>query len=135
MATDYGTGVASLSTEEGGLDLDPYFRKITGPMVVVYAVARRFVTRRGSLWWAPDAGFDLRGRLMDGVRAQDIERLAGLIATEAERDERVLNADVTVVFDASTEALTVTMNLTLADGVFPLVLHVSKVSTSLILAG
>lgn len=135
MATDYGTGVASLSTAEGGLDLDPYFRKITGPAVVLYAVARRFVTPRGSLWWAPDAGFDLRGRLMDGVRQQDIERLASLIATEAERDERVLNAEVTVVFDAAVEALTVTMNLTLADGVFPLVLHVSKVSTSLILAG
>lgn len=132
MATDYGTGVASLSTAGGGLDLDPYFRKVTGPSVVLHAVARRFVTPRGSLWWAPDSGLDVRRWLLDGVRLQDLPTYEAQIVTEAERDERVLSADATVTF--ADDVLTIELSLTLAEGTFSLVLAVSAVSASLLAA-
>ena len=133
MATDYGTGIASLSTPGGGLDLDPYFRRITGPQVVLHAVARRFVTPRGSLWWAPDSGLDVRRWLAEGVRAQDLPTYEQLIATEAERDERVLSADVRLSF--ADDVLRVELSLTLAEGTFPLVLAVSAVTAAILTAG
>lgn len=133
MATDYGTGVASLSIAGGGLDLDPYFRKITGPSVVLYAVGRRFVTPRGSLWWAPNEGLDIRQWVLEGVRLQDLPTYEQLIVTEAERDQRVLSADARLSF--ADDTLTVHLSLRLATGTFSLVLRVSAVSASLLLAG
>lgn len=133
MATNYGTGVASLALADGGLDLDPYFRKITGPLVVLHAVARRFVTPRGSLWWAPNDGLDVRRWVLDGVRLQDLPTLEQLIVTEAERDDRVLSADATLTF--ADDVLTIRLSLTLAEGTFSLVLAVSAVSSTILLAG
>jgi hypothetical protein len=92
MATDYGTGLASISVG-GGLGLDRRFRRVTGPMAVVHAVARRFVTPRGRLAWAPDDGFDIRQLLLETVSEGDIPTYERLFALEAEKDERVLAAD------------------------------------------
>lgn len=130
MATDYGTGIASISVA-GGLDLDRYFRRITGPRVVLHAVARRFVTPRGSLWWAPDEGYDVRSLLLEGVRPAQLPTYEREIATEAERDERVLSADVTMSF--ANDVLRIAMTLRLAAGTFVLVLAVSAVSVDVIL--
>ena len=51
---------------------------------------------------------------------------------EAERDERVLSASATVTF--ADDVLTIELSLTLAEGTFSLVLAVSAVSASLLLA-
>lgn len=132
MATDYGTGIASISVAGGGLDLDKYFRRITGPRVVLHAVARRFVTPRGSLWWAPDDGYDIRQLLLDGFKQTQIPTYEREIQTEAEKDERVLSADV--VLSYADERLRVDVNLILAEGTFRLVMDVTTVTAAIILA-
>lgn len=133
MPTDYGSAIRSVTVAGSAtLDMDRYWRRITGPMVVAYAVARRLVTRRGSLPWAPDVGFDVRSILLDGFRVGDLPTYERLIAAEAEADERVLAADVTLSFDPATETARIDINLTLASGPFPLVLEVSKVSLEIL---
>jgi len=115
---DYSTGLASVSVG-GGLGLDRRFRRVTGPMAVVHAVARRFVTPRGRLAWAPNDGFDIRLLLLETVRESDLPTYERLVAIEAEKDERVISADVTMSY--SNETLTVQIDLRLANGPFRLV--------------
>ena len=129
MAIDYGTGIASIGVA-GGLDMDPYWRKVTGPKVVAYAVARRLLVGKGSLWWAPDVGFGkagLMGLALEGIRDKDVPTIERLIQAECEQDERVLGASVTVT-------LRVDIALELGDGPFRFVLLASSVTTSLLLS-
>jgi len=136
MAIDYGTGIASIGVA-GGLDMDPYWRRVTGPKVVAYAVARRLLVGKGSLWWAPDVGFGkagLMGLALEGIRDKDVPTIERLIQAECEQDERVLGASVTVSWSAVTETLRVDIALELGDGPFRFVLLASSVTTSLLLS-
>lgn len=132
MATDYGTGLASIGTG-GGLGLDRLFRRVSGPTAVLHAVARRFVTPRGRLPWAPDDGYDIRSLLLEGVRESDLPTFERLFAMEAERDERVLAANVTMSFVS--DVLVVRMALRLAEGVFTLVFKASRSKLDVIIGG
>jgi hypothetical protein len=94
------------------------------------AVARRFVTPRGRLPWAPDDGFDIRRLLLDAVSPEQIPTYERLIAQEAERDERVLAAQATLTF--ANDTLTVLLDLRLAEGVFRLVFKASSSALDII---
>lgn len=50
------------------------------------AVARRFLTPRGGVFYAPDYGMDLRSFIADAVL---LDIAQGLIAAEGRKDERV----------------------------------------------
>lgn len=132
MATDYGTCIAL--AKSGPVGLDRSWRRVSGPVVVLHAVARRLCCPPGSLWWAPDVGFDLMGRLGEGFRVDDLPTLERLIEAEASRDERVISADASLSYDARTEKLRVDLVLVLAEGPFRLVLAASSATTELLLA-
>lgn len=112
-------------------DLDATFAPMTGARVVAEAVARRLETPRGSLADDPDFGFDVISLLNDGASPTRLALSAAAIAAEAEKDERVLSADTTVVFDAGARTLRIRIALVTSAGPFPLVLDVSAAGLAL----
>lgn len=122
----------SLSTFVDG-DFDPN-RLISGPRVVIESIVRGWLTPRGSLLTAPDAGIDVRewiGATMEP--GGDYARRHQLIA-EAMRDQRVADIDVELAFDQATERLTIsaTVSLVGANTPFDFVLHVTRARTDLV---
>ncbi|MGB0890535.1 MAG: hypothetical protein ACPGWS_09650, partial [Solirubrobacterales bacterium] len=87
-----GVDVSTFSDDGSTADLDPSFKLISGTRAVLEAVARRLITRRGTLLEDPEYGFDLRAyqsAKINSVREAAI--LAGARA-EALKDERVTAA-------------------------------------------
>lgn len=125
--TDYGTDI---STPNG--DLDPYFRLVSGSETLQQALYRAITTPAGSLFWAPDRGIDLAAYLEDGLSTAEASRLGGLVATQLERDERVLAASVEVSLEISTQSLRVSCEIDTADGPFDLVFSVTEAATRLL---
>jgi hypothetical protein len=112
---------------------DLSFTRISSRRAVAEAVARRWLTRRGSLVTDTDAGIDLRDWINASVTQADLYALAGSLKTEAERDERVADCDVTVSFDPSTNTLAVTGSIVPIDSsAFRLVLNVSDVTVDIL---
>lgn len=126
MATDYGTDVSTFP------DLDPSFTLISGPRVVIEAIARRLVTPRGTMPGRPNDGIDVRQWLNDSVDAGTLARMHGAIESEIAKDERVQRAAVSLAFDAASRTLRITINVRLDDGPFDLVLSVDRVTLSLL---
>lgn len=136
MTTDYGTTIGSVSSG-AGLDMDPYWRRVSGGKAVAVAVARRLLVGKGSLWWAPDVGFGesgILGLIDDDITADRIPMIERLLRAECEADERVLGADVTLTFDATASSLACDVLLELGSGPFRFVLQASAVSVSLLLS-
>lgn len=127
--------MASLGTDIASLpDLDPLFGTVSEIEALGEALARRYETPRGSLWYAPDYGYDLRGRLGDSLTTSDLAQMPGDIEAEALKDERVQSAAAIVTFDASAATLTVTLTGTTAIGPFQFVLAVSALTVNLLSA-
>jgi hypothetical protein len=105
----------------------------SGFRVVGEAVARRWNTPRGGLVDDPDYGFDLTDYVGDDIGPTDIARISHMAGAEAEKDERVLSADVTVSL-LSSGVLTVSGVITTAAGPFQLVVAVTGVSVTLLQA-
>lgn len=126
MTTDYGEDFSCVE------DLETTLSTVSGPMVVVEAVVRRWSTPTGGLLGDPNYGFDLSAYCNADVSPRDIAQLSSSLNAEAEKDERVLECLSTVTL-ASDGTLTVTANLTLLDGEeFTLVLAVSAVTVELL---
>ena len=125
--TDYGTDVSTFP------DLDPTFGDITGPRSVLECVARRFLTKRGQVEYAPGDGLDVREFLSGGVDNRKLFSLQAKMQAEAEKDERVLSASVSVTVNQERETLTAKLILELAEGPFTLTLEISKVSVEVLL--
>ena len=128
---DLGTDCAS-TFGPIGIRMDRYFRRITGPLAVAHAVARRLTTPRGSLPWAPNVGDDLRTWMNEAMDRSALLGMANAARAEAESDERVESADVVVAFTASTSTATVTIDGQTGEGPFQLVLAVTAVSISVL---
>jgi hypothetical protein len=124
--TDYGTDFSC--TE----DLETTLSTVSGPMVVVEAVVRRWSTPTGGLLGDPNYGFDLTSYCNADVGPRDIAQMVDGLNAEAEKDERVLESQSTAVL-GSDDVLTVTANLTLLDGeTFTLTLSVDSVTVELL---
>jgi hypothetical protein len=126
MGTDYGTDVSAEP------DLDPMFPEQTGRALLIEALARRFETPRGSLFYDPDYGFDLRALIGEGLADGDLFALQAAIAAECRKDERVVAARAVVALDRATSTMTVTIAAADGAGPFRLVLDVSTVSVALL---
>lgn len=83
------------------------------PIGMAEACARRLQTPRGALADDPDYGLDVRGYCNRGITAQQIRDLSGQVRTEIKKDDRTVDAAVTVSFDS--ESLSVSVTLTPAD--------------------
>lgn len=124
---DYGTDV---STFPG---FDATGRTITGPRVVAEACLRRLTTRRGSLSYDPDGGYDLTDLLNEDLSASDLRRHELAAELELEKDDRITSADVTLTLDAATFTLSVRITGTLSNGAaFAFTLAISQVSAAVL---
>lgn len=125
---EFGT---DLSTPDA-LDIDPMGRTVSGLEALAQALARRFVTRRGSLKNAPAYGYDLRLLLADALTAGDIAAAETRCLEQLRADERVDDARVSLTFNQTTERLRLEARVTTAEGPFRLVLDVSEVTAKIL---
>ena len=95
------------------------FTRIRGPRVPLEGVARRWLTAKGDLPWAPNAGFDVYRLLNASRKTFTLNQYQALLASEARQVDFVANAAVTITFDGFT--LTVSGLITLTTrGTYPL---------------
>lgn len=109
-------------------DISPALTATSGRRGLIESIARRLITPRGGLFYAPDYGFDTR-QYLSGITASPSVIAAGVIA-EAEKDERVDQANAVVTFIGET----LNIRLEIADGFgpFTFVLSVSKVTVEIL---
>lgn len=86
--TDYGIDLAGVD------DLDPTGREVTGRMVLLESIARRYQTPRGTLFGFPEDGLDLRKYISGKATPRSLERIKVEILDEARKDQRVLSASM-----------------------------------------
>lgn len=110
-----------------GQDLSMPSYMATGDQVVIEAVLRRWTTTRGQLIDDPNYGENVWDLVSADLGPRDIARKQIALAAEAQKDERVRRADVTVVM-AVTGAVTITARIFTVNGTFKLVLGVSQVT-------
>lgn len=127
MPTDFGTDI------NGTSDLDPACGTVSGTAALGQALARRLETPRGALWYDADYGTDVRGRLNDALRGGSaLHALQADIEAECEKDKRVRRASATLIFTASSSALSVTIRCELASGPFTFVLSADALTVALL---
>src|SRR5690606_14694811 len=98
---------------------------VSGREALAQAVARRLTAERGSLFYDPNYGTDVRLSLNDSATSASLFRLRTAIEAEAMKDERVERARVTVAAEDNGRAITVQLSLVDSDGPFQLVLEVT----------
>ena len=126
--TDYGSDLTTFAKgiTSGAGGLDPAFRIITGPRVVIEAVVRRWITPRGSLVTDRNAlTIDIRQILGQGLTQSQVNMLGPMLAKVAVGDERVLDAQVLPTYDFPSKTLTISATIVLADGPFSFVVSAS----------
>lgn len=98
-------------------DLDPQLAEVnpTDPRAIVQAVIRRYVTPRGGLIDDPDYGLDIRAHANRGITQRDLRALAGAMQGEAQKDDRVSKAAVSLTADALAHTLTVKVEIVPAE--------------------
>jgi hypothetical protein len=117
-----------LGTDFWGVeDIDNNLTPVSGRLGLAQAVARRWLTDPGTLFYAPEYGYGLRRHL--NAALEDTGSVASGLAAEAKKDERVEDCKVDVTF--LEEALTINGRLVAATGPFDLVLSLSKTTLTL----
>lgn len=131
----YGTAISTFVAGQRGLDRN--MRLISGPRVVLEGIARRWITPRGSLITNPNVGINIRDWIGSDISSDGDYAKKHALVTEAQRDDRVDEIDVDFSYDRSTETLTISASVKLADAatVFEMVLTVDAVSASLLTPG
>lgn len=123
----YGTDVSTFP------DLDPRLQAISGQRAVAEAVARRWLTPLGALVYDPTYGEDIRALLNAPVDQPRIRAIAAALAAQAEADERVQSAEVTITSSGPPGGLVLAVKgrLISANGPFVLVLTISQLNANL----
>ena len=115
-------------------DVDPMGRPVTGPLAVAQAISRRLVTTRGTLFYDPEYGFNVRDFLNESIDAQALFQMQSGIEGECLKDERVEAAQAYVEFIEESSQLIIAIQLVLSSGPFELVLGVDAVTTELLMS-
>lgn len=111
-------------------DLDPAYAVRSDPHIVAEAIARRYITPRGGLFYDPSYGYDVRQFLNSVITPGLASQIAVQCEAEAVKDERVLAATVSVVQGPGQLAtLAIHTGLRLATGPFAFVLTVGQALT------
>lgn len=121
-ATDLGTDISCI------VDLDANLTVVSGRLALAQAVARRWLTVPGSLWYAPTYGAGLLTALSGSV--QSVDEWSRRLESEALKDERLLECTAAVAF--ANEQLSVRGRLVDADGPFSLTLDVSNLTVNIL---
>lgn len=129
-STDLGTDVDARS------DVPLRWGLVSGRANLSDALARRFITARGALVDDSEYGADLRDYLNAGLTPAGLAQLRGTIVAQAGADKRVQSVDsVDFAFNQSTNALTVTLVLSDAQGPFDLILGINAVTVDILNRG
>jgi phage baseplate assembly protein W len=126
---DFGTCWGTPS----GQDLSMPSYMATGFQVVAEAVLRRWSTTTGRLIDDPSYGINLSDLIGDDLSPTDIANMQAQAAAEAQKDERVLDAQVQMTLNNVTQLLTINATITTAAGPFTMVVAVGAVTTQLLL--
>lgn len=94
------------------------------------SLARRLITERGSMSWAPNDGTDMREYLNHGNTPANRFAAARAAKDECMKDERVEDCTVDAQFDAPNKALILTVKVLTASGPFELVASVDNIGIS-----
>ncbi len=114
-----------LGTDFSGVDdIDNNLTMVSGRKMLAQAIVRRWITDPGGLFYDPEYGAGLLNYLSDIV--DDVGSIAALLSAEARKDERVEDCQVSVVWDAATETLSVDGRIETAVGPFSLTLKLSE---------
>ena len=118
--------------QDGGVvDLDPYFRIVTGAKAVASAIACRLTCPRGGLIDDEEYGYDIRELVNQPLTATFARDAAQDIEAQCSLDERV--SDAVVELSEEDGVLTVSVALELYDDVAStLVLAVSAVTVAIL---
>jgi phage baseplate assembly protein W len=117
------------------LGLDPAMTLVTGTRIVAEAIFRRLTTERGSLFYAPGYGTDLREMLVGRMDQRRLDAWRLRIEAECRKDERVDTVAATLSFDPATKIAKVSIEGTTSDGPFVLGLAVTALSVELMPVG
>lgn len=124
-----------LGTDLGGslTDLDANLSFVSGRRALLQALADRYQTPKGSLWYAPAYGDDLRRFIGSSVDPRVIESAA---EAEGLQDERVEDISATIAETDDQVLLTSTITLDIAvtdaEGPFEFTLQVSALGARII---
>lgn len=100
---------------------------------LIEALSRRLSTAKGSLFYDPEYGEDLRLYLNQEMTADVLDAIKVAIEQQLERDERVQEARCKVVFNSQAFSLKINITVTPFIGkTFTLVLSVDKLSVQLL---
>lgn len=125
--TDYGRDVSTFP------DLDVTGREIEDVRAIAECTLRRFTTEEGSVDYDRSFGRDIRDLLNEDMTERDARREERRLANQAEFDERILRADVSLTLIAREHKLKIRVTGELADGrEFSFLLAISKVSAEVL---
>ncbi len=122
-ALGYGTDLSCVTDLTPALDeVDPQSTRAIGESLV-----RRLISPRGSVVDDQAYGYDLRGLCNRGVTNEQLLRVASLARAECLKDDRVIEARVTLVYAAQTKQLRVEIIVTpqASDATFTLTFFVT----------
>jgi phage baseplate assembly protein W len=122
MSTEHGYDLSGI------LDLSPDLRTVHGREALIEALARRLTTPRGGLWYDPSYGHDVRQYV--NAPSPQPGLVESQVSAECLKDERVLDAEVTVL--SVGEELRISVEITDARGPFTLTLVVTQVTVELL---
>lgn len=122
---DFGLDLAA------SFDLDPGMQEAKTPrQILAQAIVRRLITPRGFVIDDPLYGYDVRSFLSDDRSQKQLRLMKSQVEQELLKDERILQAIATVTFFQTT--LNIVIQITDADGPFPLILNVDAVTVTAI---
>lgn len=120
---DLGTDISAV------FDIDPSLTMVSGRYALAEAVARRWITVPGGLFYDPTYGAGLLTFLHGAV--QSPETIGTMLENEALKDERVATCNAEVTFEG--DELRVVARIADDIGPFRFVLNVSALSVELLL--
>ena len=108
----------SLGSDFAGIDdIDANLSYLEGEdpekLAYVQAIARRYETAHGGLWYDQNYGLDIRTFLVDAIPTNVAE---GAIAGEAYKDERTSKALCTITVDPVTSDWSIALKVSTSDG-------------------
>jgi hypothetical protein len=114
-----------------GEDLSSPSYMASGNLCVAEAILRRWTTTAGELIDDPNYGRNVTSLISSDLSPQQIAYEQLQLAAEAQKDERVLSATVTLTFGFQSGSLTVNASILTAAGPFQFVASVSAIETTL----
>jgi hypothetical protein len=102
---------------------------ISGRMALAQRLARRLITRRGSMPWWPNDGTDLRQYLLSKASPSEI---AGAAKNECKKDEQVEDARVELEVLSDGREILLTILITEAAGPFAFTLLIGEAVLQLV---